>query len=73
MSISQIIYKTTTKKLFDFKNVHKYLSHYQALFDKVTGSLTNKSSYTRKSTEIYFQATILRNIGIDYSTLIFAI
>ena len=28
MSTSWIIYKATTKKLSDFKNVHKYTSHY---------------------------------------------
>ncbi len=33
MSTSRIIYEATTKKLFYFKNVHEYTSHYQAFFD----------------------------------------
>lgn len=73
MSISRIIYEATTKKLSDFKNVHKYTSHYQAAFDKVVGLLTDTSSYTRRSTEMYFQATMLINIGTDYSALVSAI
>lgn len=73
MSTSRIIYEATTKKLSDFKNVHEYTSHYQASFDKVASLLNDNSSYTRKSTEMYFQATMLMNIGTDYSALVSAI
>lgn len=73
MSTSWIIYKATIKKLSDFKNVYKYISYYQVLFDKVAGLLTNKSSYIRKSTKMYFQVTMLMNIGINYFALISAI
>ncbi len=70
MSTSRIIYDITTKKLSDFKNVHKYTSHYQASFDKVVNLLTETSFYTRKSTKMYFQATMLMNIGLEYSALV---
>lgn len=73
MSTSRIIYEATTKKLSDFKNVHEYTSHYQAAFDKVVSLLTETSSYTRQSIEMYFQATMLMNIGADYSALVSAI
>ena len=73
MSTSRIIYEATTKKLFDFKNVHECTSHYQASFDKVVGLLTDTSSYTRQSTEMYFQATMLMNIGTEYLALVSAI
>ncbi len=62
MSTSHLIYDTTTKKLADFKDVHKYISSYQAAFDKVIGLLTDSSHYTRQSTEMYFQAMIPINI-----------
>lgn len=39
MSTSRLIYEATTKKLSDFKNVHKYTSHDQASFDKVSSLL----------------------------------
>ena len=70
MSTSRLIHEAITKKFSDFKNVHKYTSHYQAFFDKVSSLLTKTSSYTQKSTETYFQATILMNIGTDYSALV---
>ena len=73
MSTSRIIYEATTKKLSDFKNVHEYTSHYQASFDKVVSLLTDTSSYTLQSTEMYFQATMLMNIGTEYSALVSAI
>ena len=73
MSTSRIIYEATTKKLSDFKNVHEYTSHYQASFDNVVGILTDTSSYTRQSTKMYFQVTILMNIGTEYSALVSAI
>lgn len=47
MSTSRNIYKATTKKLSDFKNVHEYTSHYQASFDKVSSLLIKTSSYMR--------------------------
>ncbi len=70
MSTSRTIYDVTTKKLSDFKNVYEYTSHYQASFDKVVNLLTGTSSYTRKSTEMYFQATMLMNIRVEYSALV---
>lgn len=63
MSTSRLIYDATTKKLADFKDIHKYTSGYQAAFDKLVGFLTDTSPYIRKSTEMYFQATMLMNIG----------
>ncbi len=73
MSTSRLIHDATTKKLADFKDVHEYTSSYQAAFDKVVGLLTDSSHYTRKSTEMYFQATMLMNIGTEYSALVSAI
>ena len=73
MSTSRILYKATTKKLSDFKNVHEYTSRYQASFDKVVGLLTDTSPYTCQSTEMYFQATILMNIRTEYSAIVSAI
>lgn len=70
MSTSQIIYNATTKKLSDFKNVYQYISYYQAFFDKFVNLLTKISSYTCKSTEIYFQTTMLINIGMEYLALV---
>lgn len=43
MSTSRLIYNAITKKLADFKDVHKYTSSYQAAFDKVVGLLTDTS------------------------------
>lgn len=60
-------------KLLDFKNIHKYISSYQAAFEKIVGFLTKKSHHIRKSTEMYFQAIILRNIGPKYLALVSAI
>ena len=73
MSISRIIHKAITKKLFDFKNIHKYTSHYQASFDNITNLLNNNSSYICKSTEIYIQAIMLMNIETDYCVLVLTI
>ena len=39
----------------------------------VVGILTDTSSYTCQSTEMYFQATMLMNIGTKYSALVSAI
>ena len=73
MSTSRLIYDATIKKLSDFKDVHEYTSSYQAGFDKVVGLLTDTSHYTCQSTEMYFQATMLMNMGTEYSTLVSAI
>ncbi len=73
MSTSRIIYEASTKNLSDFKNVHEYTSHYHSSFEKIVALLTDTSSYTRPSTEMYFQATILINIGTEYSALVSAI
>lgn len=70
MNTLRLIYKVTIKKLGDFKDVHEYTSSYQAAFDKIVGLLTDSSHYTCKSTEIYFQATMLINIRTEYSALI---
>ncbi len=73
MSTSHIIYEAINKKLPNFSNVHEYTSHYKADFDKVVGLLIDTSSNTHQSIEIYFQATMMMNIGTDYSILGFAI
>lgn len=54
MSISCFIYKATTKKPLDFKDVYKNSSSYQLAFNKAMGLLTKKSYYTQKSTKKYF-------------------
>lgn len=73
MSISCLIYNTTIKKLADFKDVHKFTSNYQVVFDKIIGFLTNSFYYTHQSTKMYFQITMLINIRIKYSAFISAI
>lgn len=73
MRMSRLIHDVTTKKLGDFKGVHKYISSYQAVFDKVVGLLTDSSHYTCKNTEIYFQATMLMNIRTKYLVFILII
>lgn len=73
MNMFRIIDKAITKKLLDFKNIHEYTSHYQASFDKIASFLNDKFSYTCKSIEMFFSATMLMNIGTDYSALILAI
>lgn len=50
-----------------------YTSSYQAAFDKVASLLADSSPYTRSSIEAYFQATMLMNIGSDYSALVSSI
>lgn len=67
---SRLIYDATSKKLSDFKDVREYISSYQSAFDKVVGPLSETSYYTRHSTEMYFQATMLMNIGSGYSALV---
>lgn len=54
MSISWIIYNTTTQKLSNYKTMHEYTSHYQASFDKIVNFFIRTFSFTCKSTEIYF-------------------
>ncbi len=73
ISTSRIIHEATIKKLSNFKNVHEYTSQYQASFENIVGLLTDTSSYTRQSTEMYFQSTILMNIGTEYLALVSAI
>lgn len=73
MNIFYLIHETITKKLSDFKDLYEFISNYQVALDKVIGLLTAKSHYTQKNTEIYFKATILMNIGLKYSRLVFAI
>ncbi len=73
ISTSHLVHETTTKKLSDFKDVHDFTSSYQAAFDKVANLLTETLYYTRQSIEMYFQATMLMNIGLEYSGLISAI
>lgn len=34
------------KKLSDFKKIHKYMSHYQVVFDKIVGLVTDTFSST---------------------------
>lgn len=70
ISISRVIHNATDKKLGDLKDMYKYTSSYQAAFNKVVGFMTKSSHYTRISTELYFQTTILLNIGTKYSALV---
>lgn len=73
MSTSHLIYKATTKKLSDIKNIQKYTSHYQTSFDKVSSLLIKTSSYMRKSTKTYYLATMLMNIRTNYLALVLEI
>lgn len=70
INTSCFIYKVTTKKLLDFKDVHKYTSSYQVVFDKVISLLTKKSYYIWNSIKTYFQITMLMNISPEYSALV---
>lgn len=70
MSTSRIIHNAITNKLFEFKNVYKYASHYQAFFEKVLILFIETFFYTCKNTMIYFQAIISINIGMKYSALV---
>ena len=54
MSISQIIFDTTTKKLLDFKNVHKYKSYYHSSFNKIVNFVIESLLCTYKINEMYF-------------------
>lgn len=67
------MYEVTSRKLSEFKSVTEYTSSYQAAFDKVASLLADSSLYTRNSTEAYFQATMLMNIGSEYPALVSAI
>lgn len=67
------MYKATSRKLSEFKSVIDYTSSYQAVFDKVASFLADSSSYTRSSIKAYFQATMLMNIGSNYSALVSSI
>lgn len=73
ISTSCFIYETITKNLSNFKNVHKYMSHYQVSFNKFLSLLIKTSSYTKKSIQMYFQATIFMNIWISYLAIVSAI
>lgn len=73
MSTSRIIYEATVKKLSEFKDVQEYTSSYQAAFDKVAGLLVETSPYSRSSVEAFFQATMLMDIGSEYSNLVSSI
>lgn len=70
---SRIIYEATVKKLSEFKGVLEYTSSYQAAFDKVAGLLLETFPYTRSSIKAYFQASMLMNIGSEYSNLVSSI
>ena len=73
MRTSRIIYEATSQKLLEFKTVMEYTSSYQAAFDKVGSLLVDFSLYIRNSIEVYFQATMLMNIGSKYSALVSSI
>lgn len=73
MSTLRLIYDVISKKLADFKDIHKYTRRYQATFDKVVGLLTDSSHYTHKNIDIYFQTMMLMNIRTKYSAFILAI
>lgn len=70
MYIFRHIYEATTKELSDFKNIHKYTSYNQILFDKILNLLTEIYSYIQKSIKTNFQDTMLINIGTNYLALI---
>lgn len=57
-------------KISDFKNVIKYTSSYQAVFDKITSFLKENSNLTIKNTEMLLQGAILINISKEYICLI---
>lgn len=57
----------------NFKNIYKYTSYYQATFNKVVCLLMDIFFYTCKSIEMYFQAMILINIGMEYFAFILTI
>ena len=71
MGTFRIIYEATTKKLLDFKDIHKLTSSYQAALNQV-GNLMTKTFmyYTWQSLDMYFQATMLMNIGPEYFRLV---
>lgn len=73
LSTSRIMFEVTSKTIADFKDVTEYTSSYQAGFDKVASLISETSPYTRESIEAYFQATMLMNIGSEYSTPVSAI
>lgn len=71
MSISRLIHKVITKKILEFKDIHKYTNSYQVAFDKVIGLFTKNSHYNWKSTKMYFQVIML--IGPKYLAFVSAI
>lgn len=57
-------------RLQEHARIHKPLS---SLFQKTRQHFIRTSFYTRKSSEIYFQATMLMNIGVEYLALVSSI
>lgn len=47
-----------------------YTSSYQAAFDKAVSLIFETFAYSRRRVEVYFQATMLMNIGSKYSNLV---
>lgn len=64
------MYNITFKTISNFKDVTKYTNSFQAGFDKVACFFSETLPYSWASIEIYFQATMLMNIGSDYLTLV---
>lgn len=61
---------TTHCKISDFKNVIKYTSSYQAVFNKITSLLKKDLNLTIKSAEMLLQGVILINFSEEYISLI---
>lgn len=57
MSISHFIQNATIKELLNIKDIYKYISSYQAAFNKVVNLFIKASQYTCQSIERNFQAT----------------
>lgn len=73
MSTFYLIYEATTKKLLDFKDIHKWTGCYQAALNKVAYLMTKTLYYTWQSIDMYFQVTMFMNIGPEYFGLILTI
>ncbi len=56
--------------MLDFKDIVKYISSYQAVFDQISSPLKEKSNLNIKIIEILPQKAILINISKEYISLI---
>lgn len=60
------MFKATTGKLSEIKDVIEFSSNYQVAFDKVTSLIFKTSPYTRRSIEAFFQATVLVQLSNEF-------